>query len=187
MLQPMKRLLLLCAAFALPILRVPAQEATAKPNVLFIAVDDLNHWVGYLGRNKQTITPNIDRLATRGVRFTHSYCAAPVCNPSRAALMSGLRPSTSGVYNNGQDWRPFIAPELTLPSTFRKAGYVVKGAGKIYHEAYARPTEWDDYMEKPPADPLPAGNPGVGGIKFAPLDCRDEDLREWKIVQYGID
>ena len=67
-------------------LTVPAQAAEArKPNVLFIAVDDLNHWVGYLGRNPQTITPNIDRLAARGVRFTRSYCAAPVCNPSRAA------------------------------------------------------------------------------------------------------
>ena len=183
----MKRLPLLFAAFALLLLRVSAQEAPAKPNVLFIALDDLNHWVGYLGRNKQTITPNIDRLAARGVRFTHSYCAAPVCNPSRAALMSGLRPSTSGVYNNGQDWRPVIAPELTVTSTFRKAGYVVKGAGKIYHEAYARHSEWDDYLEKPAADPQPTGNTGVGGIKFAPLDCRDEDLREWKIVQYGID
>src|SRR5215470_12925782 len=63
-----------------------------KPNVLFIAVDDLNHWVGHLGRNPQTKTPNIDRLAKMGVTFTRAFCAAPVCNPSRAALMSGLRP-----------------------------------------------------------------------------------------------
>lgn len=75
----------------------------ARPNVLFIAVDDLNHWVGYLGRNRQTSTPNIDRLAARGVRFTRSYCAAPVCNPSRASLMSGLRPFSSGVYENDDD------------------------------------------------------------------------------------
>src|SRR6187402_1447454 len=85
-----------------------------RPNVLFIAVDDLNHWVGYLGRNAQTITPNIDRLASRGVRFTRSYCAAPVCNPSRAALMSGLRPSTTGVYDNGNDWRTVIAEDKCL-------------------------------------------------------------------------
>jgi arylsulfatase A-like enzyme len=69
-----------------------------KPNVLFIAIDDLNHWVGYLGRNPQTKTPHIDRLASRGVWFTRSFCAAPACNPSRTAVMSGLRPSTSGVY-----------------------------------------------------------------------------------------
>ena len=73
-------------------------KPSPRPNVLFIATDDLNHWVGYLGRNPQTKTPNIDRLAARGVWFTRSYCAAPVCNPSRAALMSGLRPFTSGVY-----------------------------------------------------------------------------------------
>src|SRR5437764_2636735 len=82
--------------------------AAEKPNVLFIAVDDLNHWVGYLGRNPQTITPNIDKLATRGLRFTRSYCAAPVCNPSRAALMSGLRPATTGGYENGNEWRTVI-------------------------------------------------------------------------------
>jgi arylsulfatase A-like enzyme len=86
-------------AALLAALAAPAVGAEPRhPNVLFIAVDDLNHWVGYLGRNAQTITPNIDRLAARGVRFTRSYCAAPVCNPSRAALMSGLRPSTTGVY-----------------------------------------------------------------------------------------
>src|SRR5476651_2359800 len=97
------------------------QDGPAKRlNVLFIAVDDLNHWVGYLGRNPQTITPNIDRLAARGVRFTRSYCAAPVCNPSRTALMSGLRPSTTGVYENKDDWRTVVSPELPLTTTFRK-------------------------------------------------------------------
>jgi arylsulfatase A-like enzyme len=166
---------------------VAAAAVPDKPNVLFIAVDDLNHWVGYLGRNPQSITPNIDRLAARGVRFTRSYCAAPVCNPSRAALLSGLRPSTSGVYDNGNDWRTAIAESLTLPTTFRKAGYEVCGSGKIYHEAYRRPSEWNDYLEREGPDPQPTGDTGVGGIKFAPLDCRDEDLREWKIVQYGID
>lgn len=164
-----------------------AVAAEKKPNVLFIAVDDLNHWVGYLGRNAQTITPNIDKLAARGVRFSRSYCAAPVCNPSRAALMSGLRPSTSGVYENNNDWRKAIPQDLPLTTTFRKAGYYVAGAGKIYHEAYRRRAEWDDYLESEGKDPLPKGDTGVGGIKFAPLDCSDEDLREWKIVQYGID
>src|SRR6187551_75939 len=91
-----------------------APAAADRPNVLFIAVDDLNHWVGYLGRNPQTKTPNIDRLAARGVRFTRSYCAAPVCNASRAALLTGLRPYTSGVYENSDDWRTVVPPEMTL-------------------------------------------------------------------------
>ena len=169
------------------LLAVEAEAQPKKPNVLFIAVDDLRDWVGYLGRNPQTITPNIDKLAARGVAFTRSYCAAPLCNPSRAALMSGLRPSTSGVYENDDDWRTVIGEDKPLTTTFRKAGYYVSGSGKIYHEAYARRGEWDDYLEKPGADPKPTGNDGVGGIKFAPLQCKDEDLREWKIVNYAIE
>src|SRR5206468_8939368 len=164
-----------------------AAQPPAKPNVLFIAVDDLRGWVGYLGKNPQTITPNIDKLAARGLAFTRSYCAAPVCNPSRTALMSGLRPSTTGVYENQNDWRTVVPEPMTLTAAFRKAGYYVCGAGKIYHEAYPRRGDWDDYLERPGGDPQPTGNDGVGGIKFAPLDCKDEDLREWKVTGYAID
>ena len=158
----------------------------SRPNILFIAVDDLNHWVGYLGRNRQTSTPHIDRLAARGVRFTRSYCAAPVCNPSRASLLSGLRPSTSGVYENDDDWRTVIPPKLTLITTLRNAGYYCAGAGKIYHERYPRRSEWDDYLASSGSDPRAPEPGGVGGIRFAPLDCDDSDLREWRIVEYGI-
>ncbi|MCX7047014.1 MAG: sulfatase [Candidatus Sumerlaeota bacterium] len=175
-------------ALALPQLIPSAESALPKnPNVLFVGIDDLNHWVGYLGRNAQTKTPNIDKLAARGVWFTRSYCAAPVCNPSRAALMSGLRPGATGVYENNNDWRTVIPESLPLTTTFRKAGYHVCGSGKIYHEAYRRRSEWDDYLEGEGGDPKPQGDTGVGGIKFAPLDCGDEDLREWKIVNYGIE
>jgi arylsulfatase A-like enzyme len=160
--------------------------AAEKPNILFIAADDLNHWVGYLGRNPQTKTPNLDRLAERGVRFTRSYCAAPICNPSRAALMSGLRPWTTGIYDNTTDWRPHIAPEKCLPATFRAAGYYVAGAGKIYHGGFDRRSEWDDYFKNEGRDPQPTGDTGVGGIKFAPLDCADADLADHRIVDYGI-
>jgi arylsulfatase A-like enzyme len=171
---------LLAAIFA------PLGLAADRPNVLFIAVDDLNHWIGHLARNDQTKTPNIDRLASRGVSFAHAYCAAPACNPSRAALMSGLRPSTSGVYTNSNDWRPAISQDLPLTTTFRKAGYYVAGAGKIYHGGFPRREEWDDYLQNEGSNPQPKGNDGVGGIKFAPLDCRDEDLSDYKIVDYAI-
>src|SRR5215212_9017486 len=90
----------------------PAAEPQ-KPNVLFIAVDDLRDWVGYLGHNPQAITPNIDKLAARGMHFTRSYCAAPVCNPSRTALLSGLRPGSTGVYANNADWRTTNAAKVT--------------------------------------------------------------------------
>jgi arylsulfatase A-like enzyme len=185
--RPMKRILVCWITVLLACPVAVRAEESQRPNVLFIAIDDLNHWVGHLGRNKQTKTPNIDRLAARGVTFTHAYCAAPVCNPSRAALMSGLRPATTGVYDNAEDWRAVIPAHRCLTTTFRKAGYFVAGTGKIYHGGYPRRSEWDDYFNKVGNDPVPAGDKGVGGIKFGPVDCRDEDLREWKIVGYGIE
>ena len=165
-----------------------AANPPARPNVLFIAVDDLRDWVGYFGHNPQTKTPNYDRLARMGTSFTRAYCASPVCNPSRTALMSGLRPSTSSVYENNVDFRPIIPPAKMLTTAFRNAGYFVHGAGKIYHEAYRRREEWDDYLEKERGDPRPASgqSDGVGGIKFAPLDCRDDQLSDWGIADYGI-
>jgi arylsulfatase A-like enzyme len=95
-----KRMLWMIVAIALfePAIRVTRIARGAdKPNVLFIAVDDLNHWVGHLGRNRQTKTPNLDRLAAMGVSFSNAHCAAPLCNPSRAALLSGKRPGMSGI------------------------------------------------------------------------------------------
>jgi arylsulfatase A-like enzyme len=163
-------------------------SAADKPNVLFIAVDDLNHWVTHLGRNKQTKTPNIDRLAKMGVTFTHAYCAAPVCNPSRAALMSGRRPGTTGIYDNGQDWRPVVPKEETLTTQFLKAGYEVFGTGKIYHANVHRPGEWTDYFVGGrgtiKAHPS-AKDDGVGGIRFKPL-TDDSTLPDEAIVDYGI-
>src|SRR3954471_1538764 len=98
-----------------PLLAAGAAE-TSRPNVLFIAIDDLNDWVGCLGGHPDTKTPNIDGLAARGVNFRRAYCAAPVCNPSRASLMTGLRPPTHGVYENQQPMRqsPVLKDAVTL-------------------------------------------------------------------------
>lgn len=169
-----------------------ASFAAPKLNVLFIAVDDLNHWVGHLGRNPQTRTPNIDRLAKMGVTFTRANCAAPVCNPSRAALMSGLRPGTSGVYDNGQDWRPVISEDKLLNTQFLRAGYNAYGAGKIYHGSYGHGREWTEYpaegqgkrqLQRHPS----AKDDGVGGIKFYPLANPDEDTPDYETISYGIE
>ena len=159
--------------------------------MLFIAVDDLNHWVGHLNRNPQTKTPNLDRLAKMGVTFTRAYCAAPVCNPSRAALMSGLRPGSTGVYDNGQNWQPVVPESKTLTTQFLKAGYDVFGAGKIYHASVHRPGEWTDYQEergdrKGQKLHPSAKNDGVGGIKFAPIVGGDDALPDYHSVDYGI-
>ncbi|MBX7209277.1 MAG: sulfatase [Verrucomicrobiaceae bacterium] len=189
----MKAPALALAAAVLLLTPCTALHADAKkPNVLFIAIDDLRDWVGYLHHREQVKTPNIDRLAKMGTAFTRSYCAAPVCNPSRAALMSGMRPSTTGVYNNNNDWRLAIPEDKPLTTQFRKAGYFVCGAGKIYHESYKRRSEWDDYLENEGAGKAEknlskkAKDDGVGGIKFAPLDCEDSDLPDYKITDYGI-
>src|SRR5918994_6253397 len=102
--RPMNWLLAIAALCAATPFPMPASAAD-KPNVLFIAIDDLNDWIGCLGGHPDVKTPNIDRLAARGVLFTKAYCAAPVCNPSRASLMTGIRPSPSGVYENRQPMR----------------------------------------------------------------------------------
>ena len=162
--------------------------ADNKPNVLFIAVDDLNHWVGHLKRNPQTVTPNLDRLASWGVSFANAYCAAPACNPSRAALMSGMRPSTTGIYHNRDDYKPQIKPEQTLNSHFRANGYRVTGAGKIYHGGGGRLTEWDDYGKRQPTK-----NDGafekeeVGALKWAMLKGGDDAVNDYHTVSYCID
>lgn len=161
-------------------------ESAGHPNVLFIAVDDLNHWVTHLGRNPQAITPNIDRLAALGVTFTHAYCAAPACEPSRTALMSGLRPWTTACYKNGDHWKKFIPEGGGLTAQFLKAGYYVAGAGKVYHGGIF-PSEWTEYMDK---STLPANLPSPGKDEgfLEPLkhDLKDEDLGDWYTVNWCI-
>ena len=122
-----------------------------RPNVLFIAIDDLNDWVGCLGGCPGRVdTPYIDSLARRGMLFTNAHCAAPVCNPSRTAVMTGLRPSTSGVYNNGHWWRPALPDVVTLPEYFARHGYRVEGGGKIFHHTpgFNPPEQWRTYFDQ---------------------------------------
>jgi arylsulfatase A-like enzyme len=121
---------------SLLILQVTVTASAAEPpDVLFIAIDDLNDWVGPLGGHPQTVTPNIDALAARGMTFTNAHAVATSCAPSRAALMTGLRPSTSGLYSQAGDWRALdnIETMPTLPRYFRDSGYLTKGAGKLFH------------------------------------------------------
>ena len=138
----------------------------AAPNVLFIAVDDLNDWVNCMGGREGVHTPNIDRLAKRGVLFSNAHCSAPSCNPSRVSIMTGVSPSTSGVYNNGQDWRrsPALATAVTIPEHLRANGYSAYGGGKIFHslswivKGYGKQQNeaklWDHYFPEA-TKPLP--------------------------------
>lgn len=120
-------------AFAVCLLAANA-HAAPKPNVLFIAVDDLNDWIGCLGGHPQALTPNMDRLAKRGVLFTNAHCAAPACNPSRAAVFSGLMPTRTGVWSNNSARIEKAAPKaVLLTHAFQNAGYRTLGTGKMLH------------------------------------------------------
>ena len=167
-----------------------------KPNVLFIAVDDLNDWIGVLAGHSQSVTPNIDRLASRGVLFTHCYCAAPACNPSRAALMTGIRPSTSGVYHNSQPWRRGLPDAVTLPQHFMQHGYHALGSGKIYHGRFPDPPSWNNYFpskrKQRPGDPQPAqrpinGIPKTAHFDWGPLDVDDSQMSDVQVADWVIE
>ena len=111
------------------------QRESKPPNILFIAIDDLNDWVGCMNGRSDMHTPNIDRLADSGVLFTNAHCSAPACCPSRTSLLTGVSPSTSGVYSNRDEWREseVLKDAVTIPEYFGSKGYTVKGCGKIFH------------------------------------------------------
>ncbi|QDU39954.1 Choline-sulfatase [Maioricimonas rarisocia] len=185
------RALLLLLVPLVAVWTVPA-DAADRPNVLFIAVDDLNDWIHCLGGHPDCRSPNIDRLAERGTLFTRSYCAAPACNPSRASLMTGVRPWTSGVYVNPQPWKPAMPDAVTLPQHFRNHGYTAVGSGKIFHGAYDDPTSWDDYLTKgrdpkPVPEVLEDPRSRSGGIVWGVLDVEDDAMNDHKMVDYAID
>ena len=109
---------------------------TNKPNVLLIAVDDLNDWVGCLGGHPQTFTPNIDRLADQGMLFSNAHCQGTMCNPSRISLLWGMRPSSTGFYDNHypiSKHPSFLKNHVNLPTHFADNGYKTLSSGKISH------------------------------------------------------
>ena len=158
--RPLLRFAVLLALLALepvPGGAEPLRPGQGKPNVLVIAVDDLNDWVGVLNGHPDTSTPNIDRLAARGMLFTNAHTQAPICNPSRTSLMFGMRPSTTGFYDNepnGARSRSLSESYVSLPRHFAANGYKTLTTGKIYHASQLpegdfevvgpRPGQWID-------------------------------------------
>lgn len=117
------------------ILLPAALRGADKPNVLFIAIDDQNDWIGHLGGHPLAKTPHLDRLAARGTSFSNAHCNAPLCNPSRTSLMLGLRPTTTGIYGLSPWFRslPEWKDRVALPQHFANHGYRTLATGKIYH------------------------------------------------------
>lgn len=114
-----------------------------RPNILFLAVDDLRPTLGCYG-DTVAVTPNIDQLAERGVRFERAYCQVAVCNPSRASLMTGLRPDNLGVWTLPIHFREAKPDAVTLPQWLRKSGYTAVSHGKIYHNPTPDPQSWSE-------------------------------------------
>ena len=125
-----------------------------KPNILFIAVDDLRPTLGCYG-DEVAATPNIDRLADRGVLFNRAYCQVAVCNPSRASLMTGLRPDTLGVWTLPIHFREARPDAITLPQWLRRSGYTAVSHGKIYHNPTPDPQSWSEPIRRLPRLPFP--------------------------------
>ena len=173
----------ICLFFA-SLVVVVGDQAVDRPNVLFIAIDDLNDWVGCLGGHPQVRTPNIDRLARRGVLFSNAHCQAPICNPSRVSLLTGVLPSTSGVYelNQPHHLSTVLKDAVTLPAHYKAAGYHVLGRGKIYHGRYEYPTDWHDFKTTGDArnqqwrtKPV-SSIPGIRVRDFGPIDLPEEQF-----------
>jgi choline-sulfatase len=183
------------------VLIAPGLAATAdRPNVLFIAIDDLNDWVGCLKGHPQAKTPNIDRLAARGTLFANAHCQAPLCNPSRTSVLTGLRPSTTGVYALAPWFRAAKGFENTetLFQFFHRHGYTTLTGGKIFHDAYpprldrAAGKEVDvwgvhgGWTNRPKTkfvmtpDPNPLVDWGV-------YPDRDEDQDDWKVADWAVE
>ena len=147
-----------------------AAPMNARPNVLMIAIDDLNDYISVLQNHPGIKTPNFDRLAARGINFTRAYCAAPLCNPSRVALVTGMAPNQTGVYQLG-DLISRSAPAMAavaLEEQFKRHGYDTYFTGKYYHagEDHWWPKERLDAMwterKAPFSDHGPKTGPNYG-------------------------
>jgi arylsulfatase A-like enzyme len=174
----------------------PPRLVQGKPDVLFIVVDDLNDWVSLLDPESPIKTPNIERLAQRGMLFTRAYCVSPACNPSRAATLTGLRPTTSGVYGNRSDWRRALPRRKTIMQRFQDTGYAVRGAGKIFHHhlggAFHDPGSFHDFQPMAPQNMPPqklnrAPEYGSRNTDWGVWPPNEADTIDVKTTRYCID
>ena len=169
-------------------------SAQSAPNILFIAIDDMNDWTGFLGGHPQAQTPNMDSLAKEGVNFTNAHCSAPGCSPSRNALLYGIEPFNSGLY-------PFYEHEIhqdlhqkytSLPRLLKENSYKTFGSGKIHHGPKGDSREWTDYYEPKNFKRLYAKGAGYQVGKshkssFRPTISPYEQHLDHQFVDYGID
>lgn len=167
-------------------------NAADKPNILMIAIDDQNDWIGFMGGHPNAKTPHIDALAASGTAFTNAHCQSPLCNPSRTSLMVSKRPGSTGIYGLKPWFRDVaeLADLETLPQFLMRNGYKTYTAGKIYHGGYGKKEgEWD------------VVGPGASGKPFPPkklvntpqphklvdwgtFDHKDEEKGDWLVADW---
>jgi arylsulfatase A-like enzyme len=190
-------LLFSIVALAIPVVTGSRGRAAEKrPNVLFIAVDDQNDWIGCLRGHPQVQTPNIDRLARRGTLFTNAHCQAPLCNPSRSSLLTGLRPTTTGIYALVPGIRAVTSTKdaVTLPQFFRAHRYWTASSGKVFHDgsltAEDRTREFEVWGSpgplRMPAEKFVHTPDDMPLMDWGVFPDRDEDQPDWKIADSAI-
>ncbi len=189
-------ILRLLALVAVGMITAPALVSASRPNVLFIAIDDLNDWVGCLGGHPQARTPNMDRLAARGTLFSNAHVQSPLCNPSRASLLTGLRPSTTGIYGLAPGIRDVAATKdrVTLPQHFARNGYFTAGFGKVFHDGSIPPglrTNEFHVWGIAPGMPLPkdkfARTPSeIRAMDWGVFPEDDREQADWQIADAAI-
>lgn len=174
--------------------------AADRPNIVMIAIDDLNDWVEPLGGHPQVKTPAMKRLAERGLTFTNAHCQAPLCNPSRTSLMTGRRPTSTGVYGLAPWIRnvPELKELVTMPQHLHKHGYRTLIGGKIYHGGNGRGKRQTEECDtwgpgagvgaKPKQKlipPTPGGNHKL--MDWGTFPHEDEDKGDWKVASWAVD
>ena len=178
----------------------PSLAADTQPNVLFIAIDDQNDWIGHLGGHPLVKTPNLDRLARRGTTFLNAHVQSPLCNPSRTSVMLGLRPTTTGIYGLEPWFRTVEAwkDRVTLPQHFKSHGYRTSAGGKIFHVTSGSPqrrsVEFDAWgphggigvkPEKKLIPPTPMGNHPA--MDWGVFPHRDEDKGDSHVASWAVE
>ena len=184
-------------AIAVCVLSIGSHAAERPPNVLMIAVDDLNDWVQPLSGHPQVQTPAMQRLADRGVVFSNAHCNSPLCNSSRTSLMLSMRPSRTGIYGLGPWFRELetLKDRQSLPQAFRQAGYRTLTAGKIYHGRLGRTDEEFDAIGPPGTPgitppqklvpPTPAGN--NPWVDWGVFPHEESDKGDYKVASWTVD
>ncbi len=150
-----------------------------KPNVLFVAIDDLNTWIGCLSHLREGVpnakTPNLDKLAEQGMLFTNAHTPVPWCMPARNNTLTGLYPNQSGIYSD-EAFREFLPNIRTLPEHFKDNGYYALAGGKVFHDTYPQINAWDEYEQftRPPSQRRQ--NPALSGMSGG---ISDSDTLDW--------